>query len=157
MDLHTIAPKKTSTPIFFILLHWIVMKCDPQIHKHIRPHWEVSLEHGAVVKSISSVCQFVGLQPAVTPLITQTIKEHGLVDVELRQLKWWSMQTPGPLLSKRPNIFLALCGLFPCATAAVRQWLLAGCCSWLAGLTKHLCCCSEPQAEHWPLKPASDY
>lgn len=157
MDLHIIVPKKTSTPIFSVLLSWIAVKCDPQIHKRIRPHWEVPLGLGVVVKSISSVCQFVGLQPAVTPLITQTIKEHSLVHVELRQLKWWSVQTLRPLLSEHSNVCLALCGLFPCAAAAVRQWLLAGRCSWLAGLTKHLRCCSEAQAEHWPLKPVSDY
>lgn len=124
-------------PLYFsVLLSWIAVKCDPQIHKRIRPHREVLLGPEAAVKSILKSCQLAGLQPAVTPLITQTIKEDCLLHVEL---KWWGTQTFRPLLSCHVQmVCLAFCGLFPCAqvveaTAAVRQWLLAGRGAWLAG------------------------
>lgn len=129
--------KENFYPIFFVLLSWITVKYDPQIHKRIRPRWEVLLGRGAAVKTIWNSCQLAGLQPAVTPLITQAIKESRLLHTELRPLKWWAVQMLGasPVMP-HPNCLLGSLWTFPmcagcrgngsCQTVVVgRAWCLS--------------------------------
>lgn len=132
--------RKRSPLHFSVLLSWIAIKRNPQIHKHIRPHWEVlfSLSLGAAVKAIFNSCQFAGRRPAVTtriPLAGSSTAAGAEGHADTPVLSAW------------------LSAGFSHESRLVRQQQLSDGGCWQGVVPDQWVCpdtCAEPRAKRWP-------